>query len=316
MFGTKEAEMTEKTSPNFFSSLLSGFSELRKRVNNPNPGTFDSLHREVKNTFLTNHLFDGARADLTKILSPNFQVTHSFSLGSVVAPPQYNFGSIFLGTNSLLQGTVDNDGNVTARVNYAWNQKNTTKIQAQISGQPGHSMLQVEHDHLGSDYSVSLKAVNPSPAESTGIYLLSYLQSITPRLALGVETVYQRPTSEVEETLTSVVAKYTGDNCVATVQAQGMGALHASYYHKLGEKVDVGTEIQLLSAGGRRDGVTTFGALYQFRQSSVRAQIDTTGRVSAVIEERMAPGFSFLVSGDLDHVKGNAKFGVGIMIEA
>lgn len=48
-------------------------------------------------THLTNHFFDGARADLAKSLSmlPLFQVTHSFSLASQTAPPTYNFGAVF-----------------------------------------------------------------------------------------------------------------------------------------------------------------------------------------------------------------------------
>jgi hypothetical protein len=48
-------------------------------------------------THLTNYLFDGARADLTKGLSmnPAFQVTHSFSLASQSQPPSYNFGAVY-----------------------------------------------------------------------------------------------------------------------------------------------------------------------------------------------------------------------------
>ena len=48
-------------------------------------------------TLLSNFIFDGARADLTKgiSLNPAFQVTHSFSLGSQVAPPNYSFGAVY-----------------------------------------------------------------------------------------------------------------------------------------------------------------------------------------------------------------------------
>jgi len=48
-------------------------------------------------THLSNYIFDGARADMTKTFSMNplFQVTHSFALGSQTAPPSYNFGAIF-----------------------------------------------------------------------------------------------------------------------------------------------------------------------------------------------------------------------------
>jgi mitochondrial import receptor subunit TOM40 len=48
-------------------------------------------------TFLNNHVFDGARCDITKALTPNFQVTHSFSMGSSTAPSSYNFGTAFVG---------------------------------------------------------------------------------------------------------------------------------------------------------------------------------------------------------------------------
>lgn len=48
-------------------------------------------------THLTNLMFDGARADLAKSLSinPAFQVSHSFTLGSQVAAPSYNFGGVY-----------------------------------------------------------------------------------------------------------------------------------------------------------------------------------------------------------------------------
>lgn len=54
-------------------------------------------------THLTNYTFDGARADLSKVLSqaPAFQVTHSFAAGSQGGPMggvsagTYNFGAVY-----------------------------------------------------------------------------------------------------------------------------------------------------------------------------------------------------------------------------
>lgn len=53
-------------------------------------------------THLTNFMFDGARADLSKNLAinPAFQISHSFNLGSQVAAPSYNFGAVYA-TNSV-----------------------------------------------------------------------------------------------------------------------------------------------------------------------------------------------------------------------
>jgi Eukaryotic porin len=39
------------------------------------------------------------------------------------------------------------------------------------------------------------------------------------------------------------------------------------------------------------------------RASTFRAQLDSTGNVSALLEQRFAPTFAFLVSGEIDHFK-------------
>lgn len=60
---------------------------------------------------LTNYIFDGARAELSKALSlsPAFNVTHSFNLGSQggagsmggTSPGTYNFGAMYA-TNNVM----------------------------------------------------------------------------------------------------------------------------------------------------------------------------------------------------------------------
>ena len=46
---------------------------------------------------MANWFFDGARADVAKVVSANpaFQLTHAFALGSASKPASYNFGAIF-----------------------------------------------------------------------------------------------------------------------------------------------------------------------------------------------------------------------------
>ena len=131
----------------------------------------------------------------------------------------------------------------------------------QLSPTPGHSMLQLEQDYQGSDYSVNFKTVNPSPVDSTGIFILSYLQSVTQKLSLGTEIVYQKLTSDLEETVKQYVMKYTGKDYIATLNYQEAGALQASYYQKINEKVDFGTELQMLLDGGRRAVCTVVSLL-------------------------------------------------------
>jgi len=295
------------------------FSQWRYALGLSNPGTVENLTKEVKSTHLTNFFFDGARADLAKNLSvsPLFQVTHSFSLASQTAPPTYNFGAVFANNSVLLTGNVDSEGNVNGRFNHGWTPASVTKVQAQLSQQAGHNMIHLEHDYQGSDYSVNFKALNPSPMDFGGMYFASYLQSVTKNLAVGFESLHQRA-SGMTDTSTSYLAKYTGSDkdWIATAQLQPSGALQATYWQKLGEKVEAAADLHLVNAPQRRDAVATLGLKYDLRMSTFRAQLDSTGKVSALLEQRFAPTFAFLVSGEIDHFKNAARVGMGVMIES
>ncbi|KAF8077936.1 eukaryotic porin-domain-containing protein [Lyophyllum atratum] len=303
-----------------FADVYDRFNQWRTDLGLPHPGTVENLQKEVKATHLSNYIFDGARADLTKSLSANplFQVTHSFALGSQTLPSSYNFGAIFANQQVFLQGGVDHEGNVNARLNQGWTPNHITKVQAQFSSQATQNMIQVEHDYQGQDFSINAKAINPWPADLTGIFVGSYLQSFTKNIAFGVETLFQRPSPDLAELTTSYLAKFTGTdkNWIATAQLQTAGALQATYWQKLSEKVEVAADLQLIAAPNRRDALATLGAKYDLRLATFRAQVDSTGKVSALLEQRFTPAFAFLVSGEIDHFKNAAKVGVGVMIES
>jgi mitochondrial import receptor subunit TOM40 len=227
-----------------------------------------------------------------------------------------------------MQGGVDNEGNLNARFNNGWTPNNITKSQMQVkqsapvsngealtalqlaSSPGGHSMLQLEHDYTGTDYTLNAKALNPSPLDLSGIYILSYLQSVSRNLALGTETIYQPqagpgPQPQMPEISTSYLVKYTSTakDWIATAQIQPTGILQATYWQKLGEKVEVAADLQLLATPGRRDAVATVGAKYALRTSTFRAQLDSLGKVSALLEQQFGPTFAFLFSGEIDHFK-------------
>jgi|SRR5882762_3155577 mitochondrial import receptor subunit TOM40 len=166
-------------------------------------------------------------------------------------------------------------------------------------------MFQIEHDYQGTDYSLNAKAINIWPADLTGVYIGSYLQSFTKNIALGIEGFYQRPTPDMAELSTSYLAKYTSDNddWIATAQLQPSGILQATYWQKLSEKVEVAADLQVIAAPTRRDAIATLGAKYDLRMSTFRAQVDSAGKVSALLEQRFAPTLAFLLSGEIDHFK-------------
>lgn len=80
-----------------FRDSYAAFSERREALGLSNPGTVENVAREVqKDVFLTNYMFTGLRADLTKAfsVSPLFQVSHAFSMGSQGLPP-YTFAALY-----------------------------------------------------------------------------------------------------------------------------------------------------------------------------------------------------------------------------
>ena len=194
----------------------------------------------------------------------------------------------------------------------------------------------MEHDYQGSDYTLSAKAINPWPTDFTGIFIGSYLQSFTKNLALGFESLFQHPAPNLSELTTSLLAKYTSTdkNWIATATVQPTGLVQTTYWQKLSEKVEVAADLQLIASPVRRDAIATVGAKYDLRMATFRAQMDSSGKISALLEQKFAPAFRFLISGELDHFKvrsylftllerrnsvctqNAAKVGVGVMIES
>jgi mitochondrial import receptor subunit TOM40 len=165
-----------------------------------------------------------------------------------------------------------------------------------------------------------------------GVVIGSILQSITPRLSLGLESAWQRqpmaglgPPGSVlpSETSTSFLAKYTGENrnwIAAATFVPANGSLNATFWRRLGEKVEAGVALDLkagstvtMPQGGGvmggpiaqrvREGNATLGVKYEFRTSMYRAQIDSGGRVSAFYDKRLSPQIGISFCGDIDHLK-------------
>ena len=202
-----------------------------------------------------------------------------------------------------------------ARFNYRWNSALVTKLQAQVAPGPSQAMLQIDNEVTGKDFSASLKSINPSYIEGglTGIFVGSYLQSLTPGLAVGFEAMWQRTGLNAgPETILSYCAKYKGSDWIASAQLQAQGGLNTSYWRRLTDKLEAGVDLNLQIApsgpglmGGpsRKEGVTTVGAKYDFRMSSFRAQLDSTGKLSCLLEKRVLPPVQVTFAGEMDHVK-------------
>lgn len=300
----------------------------RQALNLPNPGTIENINKETsKDVFLTNFFFTGLRADLNKSLSmnPAFQLSHSFSCGSPVLTP-YSVAAFYGTDNVLLQGNLDNEKSLSARMHYGWTRDIVSKASVQIAN--GQTMCQLEQDVKGCDYSLNFKALNPSLIDGvfTGVATGSILQSLTPKLALGLEALYSRQISAYPaDAAVNYYARYVSNDWIASLSMQASGSVLASFYRKVSDKVEAGVETSV-SLGGQQqmmmgmpptiEAQTTIGAKYEFRQSSFRGQINSDGKVSCYLEQRVLPVMSILFAGEIDHKTQQPRIGVGLSLEA
>lgn len=170
-------------------------------------------------------------------------------------------------------------------------------------------MIQLEHDRSGRDYSLNFKAYNPGVTDGTGVFMASYLQSLTKRFSVGTEVIWQRPSPDMEEANMSYMAKYVGGadkDWIATAQLHGgQGILSGTYWQRLSDKVEAGAELTIHPhpMPKERKASATLAAKYDFRLATLRAQLDNSGKVSAFLEQRFTPAFAFLVTGEIDHWK-------------
>eukprot|EP00160_Parvularia_atlantis_P018052 Unigene6480_Nuclearia_a/m.19950 Unigene6480_Nuclearia_a/g.19950 ORF Unigene6480_Nuclearia_a/g.19950 Unigene6480_Nuclearia_a/m.19950 type:complete len:301 (-) Unigene6480_Nuclearia_a:27-929(-) len=275
----------------------------------PNPGPFEQLQKESRDVFVTNFLFDGAKFDLSKMLSPTFQVTHRFVLGSSTQPQNFNYGAFVASNRGFIMGETDANFNLNGRFSSMVTEHLTCKGITQMNANGKAFIGEVEYS--AGDQSTNFKLINPNLFEGTGVCTLSYLQSVTRRLVLGVEgTASLGPQRAINSSL-AFVARLSTDNAVVNVNATTNGNLQLSYYQKVNEQISIASELEAGISSQQRDSIFTMGTKFDLRAATLRAQLDSTGKVAVVLEEKVNPAFSVLLSGELDHWKSTSRFGVG-----
>lgn len=331
--GTSIQSKSSNPVVSFFNDIYTNISNKRQSLGLTNPGTVENITKELTyGTFLTNHSFTGLKADLNKMFSPNFQTSHSFALGSQFAPP-YAFAALYGNESSLLQGQLASDGSLSSKIIYSWSKANISKVTLQIAS-ASNFICQLEHEFNASDFSAHFRALNPSFLDGgfTGVATAAFLQSITSKLALGIETVYSKQASIAPaDSATSYFARYNNGDWIASAQVHPtQGSITGSLWRKITDQVDAGIESKLTGGikpvadpltGGAIgyepivEGETTLGAKYEYHTAVFRGQIDNNGKVGAYLERRLTPAVAILFSGEIDHSKEAAKVGLGFQFE-
>jgi len=274
----------------------------------PNPGSLEQLKKEAQG-IMSPDVFDGARFEFNKTLSPKFALNHNVFLGSASMPPSYEFGANFGDERVLLASRIDMAGRLNGRVNGQFGENMFARLQAQATPEaPGQlSSLKLDLDYKGSAFCSGLTYMGG------GLLGGNHMQSLTKNLALGGEGFYHTQKQVYGGAAAARCVWGPKAENVATAKTGSFGNIELSYSRKVSEKVGLATELQYY-----HNQFCTFGLGYEFRlrQATFKGLVQSDSTCSAVLEERVNPNINLMLSGQLNHKKKDYKFGFGLTIGA
>eukprot|EP01114_Cavostelium_apophysatum_P000136 TRINITY_DN1013_c0_g1_i2.p1 TRINITY_DN1013_c0_g1~~TRINITY_DN1013_c0_g1_i2.p1 ORF type:complete len:224 (-),score=47.57 TRINITY_DN1013_c0_g1_i2:229-900(-) len=206
---------------------------------------------------------------------------------------------------SILNGRIDTDGHLMGRLFHWITPSLQIKLTGQTGNEPHSSGVGVDLEYEGRDWHGQLKWVAP------GTYGIAYHQAVTRHLSLGVDLMYRHQNAFC---MSSYGARYDTKKWVGSAVFNPHQAAIA-YTQKVSEQVNLATELSVQQGqSGKLESVWSFGMDYRLRQSMFRGHIDSTGKVFGYLEEALTQNAKFLLSAELDHKKGQYKFGLGMTV--
>lgn len=270
-------------------------------------------------------MFEGGKLIVSKGLSSHFQVSHTVSLATF-QPSGYRLGCTYVGTHQfsnpqeafpVLIGDIDPSGNLNANIIYAFSDKLRTKLVAQIQNNKCVAS-QCTTDYKGRNFTASLTAGNIDPVANSGLFVGQYLQRVTSNLSLGSEILYQfgQQVPGGQISVLSLAGRYSGCDWQASANISPLaGNLHACYSQKVNEQLTVAAELETSLRLQESTATIAYQVEIPNAHTTFKAQLDTNWCVGAVMEKKLQPfPFTFALSGWANHVKGQYRFGIGLIV--
>lgn len=269
----------------------------------PNPGAYDEINQEAT-LVLRPNLVDGLSFNFNAPLSESFMMGSTVEMGGKTNSGQFAFNANYI-TNRLvmLSRTSPENGRVNGRIFLNVTPAMTAKLIADVGPEPESSRLSCDIDYRGLQSSSQLKFA------SGRIIALNHIHSITPRFSIGGEVLVQARTGFTAMTM---AFRHSDASRIASLSIGNFGPVIASYVRKVNPKVSFAAELFVDSR--TKESHLTAGYKFDLTTATIAGHVDTSGRVAAMLEERINPALSLTLSGELDHVKDNHNFGFGINI--
>lgn len=284
-----------------------------------NPGTLDELHKKTKDVMPVN--FEGGKLMVNRGLSNHFQMSHTLTMSS--AQNGYKLGATYIGTKQIspteafpvILGDVDPSGNINFNIIHQLSPEVRLKGAAQVQ-ECKLTATQGTVEYKGSDYTLAMAVGKPDFSEKSSVFVGHYLQSVTKRLALGAELVYQSGMRVMggEIAITSAAARYTMDDSEISATLSTAN-FHLCYFKQASEQLQIVAEMDTSFRGMESVGTIGYQVTIPKADLVFRGMVDSNWNIGAVLEKKLQPlPFTFALSGMANQAKQQFKFGCGLII--
>ncbi|CAG4985180.1 unnamed protein product [Colias eurytheme] len=298
------------------STDIKNVEDANKREN---PGTLDELHKKTKDVMPVN--FEGGKMMVNRGISNHFQMSHTLTMSS--AQNGYKLGATYIGTKQIspteafpvVLGDVDPAGNV----NFNFIHQLTPEVRLKAAAQIQECKLTATQgtlEYKGSDYTLAMAFGKPDFSEKSAVVVGHYLQSVSKRLALGAELVYQSSARVMggEIAIVSAAARYTMDDSEVSATL-GPASFHVCYFKQASEQLQVVAEMDTSFRGMESTGTIGYQVTIPKAELVFRGMVDSNWNIGAVLEKKLQPlPFTFALSGMANQAKQQFKFGCGLII--
>nr|ANM86787.1 Tom40 [Stygiella incarcerata] len=291
-------------------SALAGGKQETQETPKPSeyPGRFEEYSREAQAVLLNpGEAFQGLRFSLMKSVSQSsthdFATAHLLSLAPAPASSEYQFATTLLSHGDLqIVGRVDTNGVFISQLKKVFD--NDFIVDLSFQAAQKNEFLGMDMEYRGHDYSAVLKVNNHGVREA------SFMQRLFPWWSMGV-----RGTHSVDDrkTVLSVCSRLVGTHSVLGTQGDSEGTIDMSYIHRFSPKFAFCAESHVDTAKSSQEH--KIGYEYNLISARFRGMVNmVSGRVTSLLEEKLGPSSSFILSADLDHAKKDYRFGIGLSI--
>jgi len=175
------------------------------------------------------------------------------------------------------------------------------KSTLQLGGSSAPSALIGEAEYRGRDFIAEAKV-------GTTVIGASYFQRVWKGLSAGAELAY---THMQGISVLRTAVRYEGKSTISLVQLDTSGQLNFSFLQKINDNASLATELVFIASAKGFESIAAAGYDYRLRTSNVRGMVDSHGRITAILEEKLNPAMSFLLTGEVDYLRSQARFGIG-----